>query len=320
MRRSGLLFGALAALLSTSLSASLAPQASIDLRDLDEGWLHQVKPAYESLPGFLDVAYTNQPFLHVAILFRDVVPADLPSLHPSLETRGYVLEAKPLTHEPIVPVMHLLAQDLPPGIRPGAWMLGPHACTMAFVVQDQNGEKYITTAGHCVDFVGQTVSVTNHGNIGVVMDFLNDGVGADYAIVKINDNKLGELNPRTAGWGGPTTVATSAGLTTGIKHYGWGALTWQTHETRCRQGVGPLVWGTEYFGFAGVAIWGDSGSEVEAADGRAVGILTHLSLFPWEGTALGTRFSFALSEMGSHLGKTLTLVPGGAVEAQCSHT
>jgi hypothetical protein len=309
---------AAALFLVTALAGSLAPPASVDLRDLDDAWLHTTYEQYRDVAGFIDVAYTTQPFLHVALLFRDAVPDRLPVVHPTLATRAYVVDAEPLTHDPLVPVMDLLAQDVPTGIRPGQWMQLPHPCTFSFVVRDSANDLHILTAGHCVDFVGQAVTIRGLGTIGHVRAFVNGGVGADYAVVKILSSQTVNVNPRTIGWGGPTTVATgTVPLSTGVKHYGWGALTWQTHETRCRVGAGPLLWGATTVGWSSVTIWGDSGSELLLADGRAAGIVTHLSTAPWQGTVLGTRYTHAVAQMGTTLGTTFTLESGGPILTTC---
>lgn len=43
-------------------------------------------------------------------------------------------------------------------IRPGAWMLGPHPCTLNYIFKNKaTGEYAIGTAGHCVDDIDQVV-------------------------------------------------------------------------------------------------------------------------------------------------------------------
>lgn len=284
----------------------------------DPAWLHEALPAYADLPGFVDVAYVREPTLHVGVLFEQDPPAAVPDLHPRLETRAYHVQAEPVTHDPVVPLYHLLAQDIPEGIRPGAWMTAPHNCTMSFAVQDGQGIPYLTTAGHCVDAVGQAVHLKNEGPIGEVVAFTDAGVGADYALVRIDEDNRSQVDPSVPGWGGPTGVARGADLDDGVKHYGWGVLTWPLHESRCRSGAGPLLWGTKAFGFAGVAAFGDSGSDAMLGDGRAAGIVTHLSIAPWQGTVLGTRHTHAIDRLESRTGLDLTLMTGGPVADRCA--
>jgi hypothetical protein len=196
-------------------------------------------------------------------------------------------------------------------------MEAPAACTMAHVVRDAAGKLYVLTAGHCVGGVGQRVALTNDGDIGFVRAFRNQGVGNDFALVEIDLADYARVDPNMLGWNGPVGLA-SAPETGLAAHYGWGALTWQAHATRCRQALTQLEWwGANSFAFLGVAIWGDSGSAVNSPSGKAMGILTHISPNVVEGDTLGTRTTRALSQIASLTGLQLTVVDGGPQNLVC---
>jgi hypothetical protein len=228
-------------------------------------------------------------------------------------------EGVPLTHGPIVPVMDLLAQNVKPGIRPGQWMQYPADCTFSFVVADQSGRLYITSAGHCVDFTGQAVRTRDLGEIGFVRAWRFTDVGQDFALIQIHPHMYEHVDPTMIGWGGPTGLLTTtppAGTT--LRHYGFGSATWMDHSTRCRSAVTTgSSWSTTTYHQHGVVLWGDSGSPTMTAAGLAVGINTHLSLNPAAGQSSGTRFTHALAQLSQMTGLQLTLVPGRAVNDVC---
>lgn len=228
-----------------------------------------------------------------------------------------VMPTAPATHDPIVPVMEQLAQNTQPGIRPGAWMEEPHPCTFAFVVEDQDGRIYITTAGHCVDFVGQRVSIREQGEFGTVVAFRDAGAHHDYALISIDSGKLDQVDPTMIGWGGPTGVYQYGGVVTQVKHYGWGSGTWYDHTTRCRTALAfTPFWDSETFSMFGTVLWGDSGSGSMTADGQALGINTHLDFV--DGTSTGPRFDHVLRELGAMTGLRLDLVEGRPIRDMCA--
>lgn len=256
----------------------------------------------------------------------------MPAIEPA---DGSAPRRVPLSHDAIVPAMELLAQDVPEGIRPGAWMSAPHNCTMAFVVRDSVSRLYITTAGHCADFAGQEVRVRGHGLIGHVAATRwaarGEGPG-DFALVAIPPEKYGEVDPRMAGWGGPL------GLVRGQpeediagRQYGWGYKHWFTHETRCREvTIRGAEWSQRSYGGVGALGFGDSGSPVILADGRAVGIVSGGDPFtpvvlpadPLEinPTFGGSRLDWALHELEKMTGLKLRLVDGGPPVQTCGDT
>jgi hypothetical protein len=167
------------------------------------------------------------------------------------------------------------------GIRPGSWMLEPAGCTMNFVFQS-GGSYAIGTAGHCTDRNGQAVvllTVAPGGanpvlvDIGNVLTRHDNGIGDDFALVSIRPELNEWVFPTIAGVGGPCGSYGGPGPET-VWHYGHG-LGIGTGGTP-RAGVG-LRWGNNEFGWAGAAIFGDSGSPVRVGTGlAAAGDLTHL--------------------------------------------
>ncbi len=167
------------------------------------------------------------------------------------------------------------------GIRPGAWMMEPHGCTMNFVFT-RNGGYLIGTAGHCVDEVGQHVvilTLTPDSNepvlldIGTVVALRNEGIGADYALVAIRPELYPWVSPTMALVGGPCGSYAGSGPVT-VAHYGHG-LAIGTGGTP-RAGV-ALRWEADSYGWDSPAISGDSGSPVVVLpDLEAAGNLTHL--------------------------------------------
>lgn len=300
--------------------APAEPPALADV--VDQDWLTTTHDALAARYGgaFLDVGYKTTPALHVAALFAGPVPADLGALHPALPTVGYDTSGwAPVSHDFYVPYMLLLAQQVPTGIRPGSWMSAPSACTMAHVVADATGALYILTAGHCVDAVGQRVALVTEGDIGHVVAFRNAGVGQDYALVRIDPQHYGEINPSMVGWGGPVGMATAP--ETGLaRQYGWGYLTWMAgHASRCRAGLTEVdFWGAASWSYLGQVSSGDSGSGVNAPGGGAMGILTHGGGIVIANQVIGTRADYALQRLEAATGLDLHIVDGAPMLPACN--
>lgn len=195
----------------------------------------------------------------------------------------------PASHGFFVPYMETAALDVPPGIGPGSWVrMGEAYCTGAFVLEDDTGTQYLTTAAHCTSHVGQTAEVLENAVVagidewdafGTVVDrwpsYSGGWGGLDAALIEIDPGMHDRVDPSVPGWGGPTGVYTDAPGqdNPGIAHYGWGWATWYEHNTRCREGEDSHGWtDTTWWGesFGG---GGDSGSAVLTEDGQALGIL-----------------------------------------------
>ena len=167
------------------------------------------------------------------------------------------------------------------GIRPGSWMIAPYGCTMNFVFQ--SGSTYgIGTAGHCADGIGDPVVLLTLApgtenpvlvEIGNVVEHHDNGIGDDFALVQIRPELNAWVFPTMAVVAGPCGAYGGSGPET-VWHYGHG-LAIGTGGTP-RAGV-ALRWGTDEFGWSGLAIFGDSGSAVRVGTGlQAAGDLTHL--------------------------------------------
>ncbi|HEV8361205.1 MAG TPA: trypsin-like serine protease [Candidatus Thermoplasmatota archaeon] len=170
-------------------------------------------------------------------------------------------------------------------IRPGAPMTSPSVCTMSWILRDDEGRNYQTTAGHCAPVRGQTVSVQGVGPIGTVVFTTGDGgFGNDIALVRITPGLA--VNPTLCHWGGPTGIATPdmadlPGVGNYVLHYGWGTAFMLTGATRARVAdLTPIAGVSGWFDdgsvrMIGATDGGDSGSPVMIDNGRAAGIHTH---------------------------------------------
>ncbi len=235
----------------------------------------------------------------------------------------------PTSHGYWVPYMETAAPSIPDGIRPGAWIqAGSHYCTAAFVVEDQTGGLYLTTAAHCTDHVGQRVSVMEGTLVaaagqwepfGTVVEHW-PGWNLDAALIEIDEDHHDDVDPSMPGWGGPTGIATDA--PEGVFHYGWGWVTWQEHQNRCRDGP-SVSWGSQTWWANTTGGGGDSGSGVLTDSGEALGILAwgrQLTNDPIGGAFIaeqlgGTRFDVALDALEGATGLDLELVEGDDVSA-----
>jgi hypothetical protein len=218
------------------------------------------------------------------------------------------------------------------GIRPGSEMIEPYGCTMNFVFQ-KSGVFAIGTAGHCVDKVGQPVTLLtvapgtppNPANlvlvtIGTVISKSDNGIGNDFALVSIKPELQSWVFPTEAVVGGPCGQYTADGtapdvanwnpLVNGenpieagetIFHYGHGLVLGTGGTPR---GGAATAWTTTAYYWAGAVIFGDSGSAARVQDLKAAGDVTHLVVdLKYPGYNAGTRISKMLS-----LAKGYTLV------------
>lgn len=188
------------------------------------------------------------------------------------------------------------------GIRPGARMTGPSGCTMNFVFTN-GSDYYIGTAAHCVTS-GDSVSVRYEGRIGRVV-----GQWFDWALVKVREAKEHRVRPGVCYWGGPTGMADGDPLPgTPLKHYGHGIVFRETAYSRPRTGV-ATHWGDSRVHYNGPVIYGDSGSPLITADGRAAGSVSSIQFAPWYGGVVeAVRMSRAVEMMEVILEKNLQLL------------
>lgn len=232
----------------------------------------------------------------------------------------------PTSHEYWVPYMDKAALDIAAGIRPGAWLrMGSAYCTASFVLDDPSGALYLTTAGHCTHGMGERVAVKQNTLIAAAGEWLEFGTvigrwpsGLDAALIEIDPEHYDLVDPSMPGWGGPTGVATSR--PDAVLHYGWGWVTWQEHQTRCRTGP-VLSWGATTWWVETMGGGGDSGSGVMSTDGLAIGILDWGRIWrtdPIGGAFIadqmgGVRMDRAITALSAQTGLDLSLVEGGPV-------
>jgi hypothetical protein len=204
------------------------------------------------------------------------------------------------------------------GIRPGSQMIAPYGCTMNFVFGSP-GSYSIGTAGHCVDAVGQPVTLLTIApgtpptadnlvlvEIGTVQKRVDNGIGADFALVSIRPELQGWVFPTIPQVGGPCGVYTGNGLADvqvplqghatadpgeQVFHYGHGLGVGTGGTPRTGHG---LYWESKAFWWAGNVVFGDSGSaaRVGTTGLGAAGDVTHLVIFDGNhvgATAAGTR-------------------------------
>lgn len=195
------------------------------------------------------------------------------------------------------------------GLSPGDEVVSDGTgCTLAFLLADPTG-LYFATAGHCIQ-VGNTATNPGLGNFGVgafhhlkpeTGSETDGSPGEDFGLIRIDPEYYDKLNPKVCGWNGPTGLYDSAPGSGEVHHYGYGLLFGSiSEETRTRTGYNLINDNTAFY-WTGAGVPGDSGSAVLAADGRALGVLTHLVVSPPD-TNGGTHLlrGFALAEAGGY--------------------
>jgi hypothetical protein len=164
------------------------------------------------------------------------------------------------------------------GLSPGDELNADNKrCTLAWLVADAKG-LYFATAGHCIAEGSRAYNPALDVEFGTgVFSYDQDGPGVDFALIEVDPEDYDKVNPRMCEWGGPTGIyrdTPSGGM---VYHFGYGDVLGQNPLTRARPGF-ELYWdGGAAFYWTGLGVTGDSGSAVVHADGRAVGVLTHLT-------------------------------------------
>lgn len=192
------------------------------------------------------------------------------------------------------------------GIRPGQWLLtllGSDGsgdtlgwCSANFVFKKDSAWG-LGTAGHCGP-EGKPVSAfvvppPSSGKlpglyvIGEIVVSHDNGVGDDFAMIRIKREFAGWMNGRMPVWGGPSGTFTGGSAGTPVKHFGHGAVIGTGGTPRAGAALRWDIRGGDGFSWVGVATPGDSGSGVLAGLGtRAAGDLTHIAL-DVEGNVIG---------------------------------
>jgi hypothetical protein len=218
-------------------------------------------------------------------------------------------------------------------VAAGTCMVSPAGCTMNFVFTD-GLSYYIGTAGHCV--AGgrtviaqiatrvdptQTVMVTLAA-IGSVVKSWNQGIGKDFALVKINSGF--KVVPAMAGALGPTGVFCGDPVGQPVMHYGHGYIFFvEQGYAKFGEVIPDLSLlvpfnNSDGFNWVGYGLPGDSGSGVMDDAGIAVGDLTHgiaVAGLPVPGLNFGTD----MNEIFTLIGSSYKLVTADGRSANCAN-
>jgi hypothetical protein len=196
-----------------------------------------------------------------------------------------------------------------PGVSAGGCIVAPYGCTANFIFTD-GSSKYVGTARHCTDSVGQEVTMqvdtTTIAVVGTVAKKTSgEGVpGNDWALIKIDPAVAAKwgVNPAMPVIGGPQGIYTGCDPTP-VFHYGHGYGV-AVAQGKVEGGLATNLYDDGY-GWTGAGAPGDSGSGVlTAPGGPAIGDFTHLIVdtgaYPGSDLA-GTRITKALSTFGVSL-------------------
>lgn len=289
--------------ISTGHSAAGARPPVPGAERFGDGW---AVPVSTEGPGWYDRAFHER----VLAAGRQGVP-----LPPGAELPGGVTQEE---------AVGMVSQ----GIRPGTWLIsldttGFAWCTANFVFQKRTTYG-LGTAGHCAakDAIGAWEDVTAYVvppagqgapgiyHIGQFVLSRDNGVGDDFAMIKIYPEYNGWMNPTMPVWGGPTGVYT-ADAPTVVKHFGHGIVVGTGGTPRA--GVAP-IWDARdgrAFAWYGAGNIGDSGSAVNVLTGEGAGNFTHIVIvdgLPGDmapGMLAGTKLTYILK-----VAKGWELVPG----------
>lgn len=213
------------------------------------------------------------------------------------------------------------------GVRPGAGFSTPvGGCSLNFVFEDASGQRYIGSAGHCFIGGGESVwapgagptarqgstvfgravyaALASDGEIGGYDDDEIGYSGYDFALIRLDPGVV--ANPEMCHFGGPTGVFTAhAPIPEPVHQFGRGLLFGGTIPARsgaATHTLDPLVVHTML-----PAIWGDSGSGVVTADGKAIGVVVRLDT-EGRGTAILSRIDAHVARAEQVLGLDLEIV------------
>ena len=220
-------------------------------------------------------------------------------------------------------------------VSAGGCMVSPHGCTMNFVFTDGTSQ-YIGTAGHCVQGgknvvmqvmtrvspVEESSLLVTFAKIGTVARSWNQGIGKDFALVRINSGF--KVIPGVAGGLGPTGVLCLDPVGQPVMHYGHGYIFFvEQGNPKFGEVVPDLTLVFKFtspngFNWVGYGLPGDSGSGVMNDAGLAVGDLTHgigVAGVPVPGLNFGTDMAGIFSLIGS--GYSLVTLDGRS--ANCAN-
>jgi hypothetical protein len=215
-------------------------------------------------------------------------------------------------------------------VRPGAIVNSEAGqCTFNFLFTGSDGNRYIGTAGHCIlgespigGDVGEESWAAGSGPEATDADGNRIGEFAyailqdpkDFALIRLDSGV--PANPQMCHFGGPTGInSDQPGLDspTVLNHFGNGVGVGTVLPARSAVALGMPD--PDHVYAEGAVVPGDSGSGIQSADGRAVGVIVttgvHSSSIGTSGIDAGTmgvtRLAPQVARASSVLGLGLTL-------------
>jgi hypothetical protein len=229
-----------------------------------------------------------------------------------------------------------------PTVRPGAPVLiGDFSCVAGFVFTDRAGERYISMPASCgalgdgnatdgcttkvlpletpVKVAGSVTGALAYSSWLAMQEAGEKGVDAcvnnDFALVRLPTEAHDAVDPTVPQFGGPTAVRTTPGAPgEALRAYSQGVLTNSVEDAAPRHGVlvaaEPGGWGYAAY-FVTPGVFGDAGAGVLDAQGRALGVISSLSIAPIAGSNGVSDLNRMLTYAQKHSGiKGLRLLPG----------
>ena len=173
-----------------------------------------------------------------------------------------------------------------PGVRPGAEVqTSIGLCTLNFLFETPDRQRFIGTAGHCIlgegpvaDNAGEKMWPKGEGP--VAKDSTGHRIGEfayavlqdpkDFSLIRLDPNV--ESSPEMCDFGGPTGINDDINGDPKVLRYFGNGVGIGT-ALPARSGVALGFPNADHVYAAGLALPGDSGSAVITDDGRAVGVL-----------------------------------------------
>ena len=157
------------------------------------------------------------------------------------------------------------------GVSAAGCIVAPAGCTANFIFAS-GGTRYVGTARHCVNSIGEEVAMqvdtTTIAVVGTVSHMTSgEGVpGNDWALIRIDPAVAAKwgVTPAVPVAGGPNGVYTGCDVGTPVLHYGHGYGV-AVAQGKLEGGV-ATNWHDDGFGWAGFGAPGDSGSAVVTAE------------------------------------------------------
>jgi hypothetical protein len=216
-----------------------------------------------------------------------------------------------------------------PGVRPGAEVRSDVGqCTLNFLFETPDKERFIGTAGHCILGEGPVADRAGEktwpkGGGPVAKDAAGKRIGEfayailqdpkDFSLIRLDPGV--ESNPEMCDFGGPTGINDDiSGEPTVLQYFGNGIGIGTALPARSAVAMG--LPNADHVYAAGLALPGDSGSAVLSEDGRAVGVLVTVGIHGFGvdengvdfGTVGITRIVPQINRAGEALGLKFTMV------------